>query len=259
MPRFAANLSMMFNEHPFLERFEAAKKAGFAAVEFLFPYAFAPGEIAQRLTALGLKLALFNAPPGHWEQGERGLAGLKGREAEFERGFEQALDYAEKLNCPTIHVMAGLVPEAEREAAFARYVAALARAAPLAASAGRTLVLEPINTRDMPGYLINRTSDATRAIGAVGAANLKLQLDFYHRQIMEGDLMRAIQDHHAVIGHVQIAGPPDRHEPDTGEIRFEPIYQALDAIGYSGFIGCEYRPRHTTEAGLGWFVPYREK
>lgn len=259
MPRFAANLSMMFSEHDFLDRFGAAARAGFTAVEFLFPYAFKADDIAARLQEYGLTQVLFNAPPGDFENGERGTSSLAGRESEFDRGIEQAIIYAEKLGCKKIHVMAGIAQDSERQAAFERYVASLARAAPLAASAGLTLCLEPINRRDMPGYLINRSHEARRAIDMVGAANLRLQLDLYHRQIMEGDLTRAIDDHRDILGHIQIAGVPDRHEPDEGEVRYEPLFARLDAAGYEGFIGCEYRPRGRTQAGLGWFEPYRNE
>lgn len=258
MPRFAANLSMMFSEAEFLDRFKAAAAAGFEAVEFLFPYTHPADEIAARLGEYGLRQALFNAPPGKWEAGERGTSSLPGREDEFDRGFDQALAYAERLNCRTIHVMAGIVPAGEREKAFERYVASLSRVAPRAASAGITIVLEPINTRDMPGYLINRSGEARQAIELVGAPNIRLQLDLYHRQIMEGDLTHAIRDNRDITGHVQIASVPDRHEPDEGEIAFSPLYAALDASGYQGFIGCEYRPRGRTEDGLQWFAPYRK-
>ena len=259
MPRFAANLSMMFTEYAFLERFGAAARAGFAAVEFLFPYEFAPEDIAARLRDHNLQQALFNAPPGHFAKGERGIASLAGRESEFDRGFDQALLYAERLNCRTVHVMAGLAAAEERDQAFQRYVASLTRVAARAAMAGVTIVLEPINTRDMPGYLINRSAEARRAIEAVGASNIRLQLDLYHRQVMEGDLSRAILDNSDITGHVQIAGPPDRHEPDSGEIRFDPLFELLDQQGYAGFVGCEYRPRGRTEEGLSWFEPYRQQ
>lgn len=257
MPRFAANLSMMFTEVEFLDRFAAAARAGFEAVECLFPYAYKAEDIAARLNEHGLTLALFNAPPGDWDKGERGVSALPGREAEFHRSIETALTYAAKLRCKTIHVMAGIVPADESERAFDRYIAALQGAAPMAASAGVTLVLEPINTRDMPGYLLNLSDQARRAINAVGARTIALQLDLYHRQIMEGDLSRAIHHNRDILHHVQIASVPDRHEPDCGEIRFEPLFFALDALNYSGFIGCEYRPRARTEDGLSWFKPYR--
>jgi hydroxypyruvate isomerase len=257
MPRFAANLSMMFTESPFLDRFSAARRAGFDAVEFLFPYAYPAAEIAARLDEHGLEQGLFNLPPGDWDNGERGTASLAGRDAEFDRSVETALEYAEALKCRTLHVMAGIPPTGDRERAFDRYVASLQRAAPLAASAGVTLVLEPINARDMPGYLVSRTDDARRAIELVGAPNIGLQLDLYHRQIMEGDLARAIRDNTGITRHVQIAGPPERHEPDTGEVAFPYLFDVLDGTGYAGFVGCEYRPRGRTVDGLGWFGPYR--
>ncbi len=259
MPRFAANLSMMFTEVAFLERFGAAARAGFAAVEFLFPYEVAPQDIAAQLRDHDLQQALFNAPPGDFAKGERGIASLAGRESEFDRGFDQALLYADRLNCRTIHVMAGLAADKDRDQAFERYVASLTRVAARAASAGVMIVLEPINTRDMPGYLINRSAEARQAIAAVGAKNIRLQLDLYHRQIMEGDLTRAILDNSDITGHVQIAGPPDRHEPDSGEVRFDPLFALLDQQGYAGYVGCEYRPRGRTEEGLSWFAPYRRQ
>ncbi len=248
MPRFAANLSMMFTERPFLERFDAAAAAGFRAVEFLFPYAHEPAEIRTALDRNGLRLALFNAPPGDWEGGERGLAAVPGRAAEFRSGFARALDYAAVLNPSRLHVMAGI---ASGEAARATYVANLAHAAE--AAGGRRLCIEPINTRDMPGYHVSTSDDAVAVLDAVGAANLGLQFDFYHAQIMEGDLTRRLERLMPRIAHVQIAGVPDRHEPDTGEVSFPHLFAALDRLGYDGFVGCEYRPRGRTEDGLGWF------
>jgi hydroxypyruvate isomerase len=258
MPKFAANLSMMFQEVPFLERFAAARAAGFLGVEFLFPYDFPKEEIAARLAAAGLHQALFNSVPGRFDKGERGLACLPGREDEFQAGVDKALDYAAALACPTVHCMAGLrpadVPEATLEAV---YVANLETAAAKAATQGVTLVIEPINTRDIPGFFLNYQSQARRVIERVGAENLKLQLDLYHCQIMEGDLAMHIRDFADITGHVQIAGVPERHEPDIGEINFFYLYELLDKVGYGGWVGCEYRPRGRTEDGLGWFQPWR--
>ncbi len=258
MPKFAANLSMMFQELPFLERFAAASTAGFAGVEFLFPYEFPKEEITARLHAAELSQALFNSVPGQWGSGERGLACLPGREAEFQAGVDLALDYAAALSCPTVHVMAGLrpndVPDATLEAV---YVANLETAAAKAATQGVTLVIEPINTRDIPGFFLNYQGHARRIIERVGAANLKLQLDLYHCQIMEGDLAMHIRDFADIAGHVQIAGVPERHEPDVGEINYPYLFELLDRVGYSGWVGCEYRPRGKTEDGLGWFQPWR--
>jgi hydroxypyruvate isomerase len=260
MPRFAANLSMMFTEVPFLERFGRAAAAGFDGVEFLFPYEHPKEVIAAELRRHGLTQALFNLPPGDFAAGERGLASLPGREAEFERGLATALDYAAALGCRTLHCMAGLLPDegmrAERERL---YVANLRRAARACAAAGVTLVIEPINTRDIPGYLISYQRDGRRIIEAVGEPNLRLQLDLYHCQIMEGDLARHVEAFADVTAHVQIAGVPERHEPDVGEIAYPYLFALLDRIGYAGWVGCEYRPRAATEAGLGWLAPYRRR
>jgi len=248
MPRFAANLSMMFTERPFLERFDAAAAAGFEAVEFLFPYDHPVAEIRDALDRNRLTLALFNAPPGDWEAGERGLTAVPGREAEFRDLFRLAIDYAAALKPARLHVMAGL---AQGPAARAAYVANLAHAA--AAAPGLRVCIEPINSRDMPGYHLSRSDDALTVLDAVGAGNLGLQFDLYHAQIMEGDLTRRIERLLPRIAHIQIAGVPDRHEPDRGEVNFPHLFRTLDALGYRGFVGCEYRPAGRTEDGLGWF------
>ncbi|MEK0085163.1 2-oxo-tetronate isomerase [Benzoatithermus flavus] len=258
MPRFAANLSMMFQEHPFLDRFAAAAAAGFAGVEFLFPYDHPAGAIAERLQRHGLTQALFNLPPGDWAAGERGLASLPGREEEFRRSVERAIGYARALGCRTVHCMAGLLPdEGERATRERLYVENLRHAARACGEAGLTLLIEPINTRDMPGYLLNYQGQARRLIEAVGAPNLRLQLDLYHCQIMEGDLARHIREYLPITGHVQIAGVPERHEPDRGEVNYRYLFDLLDELGYAGWVGCEYRPHGRTEDGLGWFAPYR--
>jgi hydroxypyruvate isomerase len=249
MPRFAANLSMMFNEVPFLDRFEAAAAAGFKGVEFLFPYEHPKEEIKRRLDDNGLDIALFNMPPGDFARGERGLASLKGREAEFEAGIAKALDYAEALGCHRIHAMAGL---RQGGANRATYVDNLAKAAAIAAAHHIEVLIEPINPRDIPGYFLNRTEEAKSIIDEVGATNLKLQLDLYHRQIVEGDLVQAIKQYADLTAHIQIASPPDRGEPDDGEINYLFIFQTLDKIGYKGWVGCEYRPRKGTREGLVW-------
>ncbi len=248
MPRFAANLSMMFTERPFMARFDAAAAAGFAAVEFLFPYAHPAAEIRGALDRNGLALALFNAPPGDWEAGERGLASLRGREAEFRDSIARALDTAAVLQPHRLHIMAGL---AEGAAARAVYLANLADAAEAAGAQG--LTIEPINSRDMPGYHLNTSDDAVAVLVAVGAANLGLQFDLYHAQITEGDLIRRLERLMPRIAHIQIAGVPDRHEPDTGEVNYPHLFAVLDRLGYAGFVGCEYRPAGRTEDGLGWF------
>ncbi len=258
MPRFAANLSMMFHETGFLRRFEAAARCGFRGVEFLFPYAFDAAAIRARLDASDLRQVLFNFPPGDWEAGERGIAALPGREEEFAASIDQALLYAAELDCPRLHVMAGILPpDIDPQAAENVFVDNLRRAAERAAEDGRTLLIEPINRRDMPGYFLSYQADARRIIERVGADNLRLQLDLYHCQIMEGDLAMHIREYLPLIGHVQIAGVPERHEPDTGEVRYSYLFDLLDELGYAGWVGCEYRPAHATEAGLDWFRAFR--
>ncbi len=261
MPRFAANLSMMYTEHDFLDRFAAAAKDGFRAVEFLFPYAFKPEEIAQRLSDNGLQQVLFNVPPGNWDAGERGLTSLPGREDEFRRSFvEQALPYARHLKCPRIHVMAGLLPAgASRAAHQATYLTNLEWAARQAATDGLDVLIEPINTRDIPGFFLNRQDHAHQVIAEVGAANLKVQRDLYHCHIVEGDVAMKIRQYLPTgrVGHFQIAGVPARHEPDLGELHYPFLFDLLDELQFDGWIGCEYRPRAGTSAGLDWFAPYR--
>ncbi len=258
MPRFAANLSMMYNEVPFLERFAAAAADGFEAVEFLFPYEHPPEVIAQRLKAHGLTQALFNLPPGDWTAGERGIACLPGREAEFARSVQDALPYALATGCKRLHAMAGLLPAGVTQAqARATYVDNLRMAARALAPHGITLLIEPINTRNMPGYFLNFQQQAHDVVADAGEPNLKVQMDFYHCQVMEGDLAKRLEKHFAGVGHIQIAGVPDRHEPDTGEIAYGYLFDRLDALGYAGWIGCEYIPAGPTSAGLGWLRAYQ--
>jgi 2-dehydrotetronate isomerase len=253
MPKLAANLSMMFQEAPFLDRFAAAEECGFAGVEFLFPYDFPAVGIAERLEKRRLTQALFNLPPGDWVKGERGMAALPGREEEFMSGLELALAYARSTRCPRLHVMAGNWPSGrDRREGRQTYVANLKRAAERAAQQGVTLLIEPINVRDMPGYFLNTTDEAMEVIAAVGADNLKLQLDLYHCQITEGDLAMHIRRLAGSYAHVQIAGVPERHEPDRGEVNYDYLLELLDEVGYSGWVGCEYRPAGGTRAGLGW-------
>ena len=257
MPRFAANLSMMFNEVSFLERFGAARRAGFDAVEFLFPYEHPAGEIKRRMDEAGLAVALFNMPPGDWAAGERGLACLPGRQAEFRDGVARALDYAHALGCPLLHCMAGIAPPAARPGTAASlYVANLAWAAEQAAAAGIRLVIEPINQRDMPGYLLASTAQAAGIIEALGADRVGLQFDLYHCQVSEGDLTRHMEALMPITAHVQIADVPGRHEPGTGEIAWDWIFRELDSLAYQGWVGCEYRPVAATEAGLSWRSRY---
>jgi hydroxypyruvate isomerase len=253
MPKFAANLTMMFNEVPFPQRFAAAAKAGFAAVEFLFPFDYPPAEVARWLQEAGLKNALFNMPPGDWAAGERGVASLPGREEEFRAGVARAIEYARALGTPSIHAMAGLLPSgADRKRHREVFVANLRHAAKTLAGEGLTLLIEPINSRDIPGYFLNTQAEAHAIREEVGQPNLKVQMDFYHAQIVEGDLSVTLRKHIAHIGHVQIASVPDRHEPDEGEIDYRHIFRLLDELGYPGWVGCEYRPRGRTEDGLGW-------
>ncbi|MDD5247463.1 MAG: hydroxypyruvate isomerase family protein [Rhodocyclaceae bacterium] len=253
MPKFAANLTLMFNEVPFPQRFAAAAQAGFAGVEFLFPYDHAPADVAHWLGASGLQSVLFNLPPGDWAGGERGIASLPGREDEFRRGVARALDYAAALGTPCLHAMAGVLPAgADRAHHRAVYVANLRHAAAALARAGRTLLIEPINPRDMPGYFLNTQAEAHAIRAEVGAPNLKVQMDFYHAQIVEGDLAAKFRRYHEHVGHIQIASVPDRHEPDEGEIDYRTLFRLFDELGYAGWVGCEYRPRGRTEDGLGW-------
>lgn len=254
MPHFAANLSMMFNEVPFLDRFGAARKAGFKGVEYLFPYDYEREEIRARLDEHGLEQALFNTPPGDWDAGDRGAAAMPGLEARFDEDLGRALRYAETLRPRNIHIMAGL---AQGPRARATYIANLKRACARAPDQG--FVIEPINNRDMPGYHLTTTDDACAVIAEVGAPNLRLQLDLYHCQIMEGDLTRRMEALGSFIGHVQVASVPDRHEPNQGETDFAHLMKTLDRIGYQGWVGCEYRPAGATEAGLSWFAPYRDQ
>ena len=257
MPKFAANLSFIFQEVGFLDRFAAAADCGFKAVEYLSPYEHAPEVIAERLNRHGLEQALFNMAAGDWEAGERGIAAMPGRQSDFREAVEKALIYAQATNCRLLHAMAGLWPaERDRAEAEAVYIENLRYAAERLAGHGITVVIEPINTRDIPGYLLNYTTDALRIIDAVGRPNLKLQFDLYHVQIMEGDLatkVRALAGHYP---HVQIAGNPGRHEPDVGEIHYPYLFDLFDEIGYEGWIGCEYRPKGATLAGLGWARKY---
>ena len=264
MPRFAANLSMLYPELPFMERFRAAAQDGFRAVEYLFPYAFPAAQIAEQLGAHALQQVLFNAPPGNWDAGERGLASLPGRDAEFRDGVDRALEYAATLQCPRVHVMAGLVPaESTRETLLPTYVERLRWAAQRAAPRRIDILIEPINTRDIPGYFLNRQDHAHEVIGIVGMPNLKVQMDLYHCQIVEGDLAMKLRHYLPTgnVGHLQIAGVPERHEPDVGEVNYRYLFDLLDELGYAGWVGCEYRPGAGSEPGgtsrgLGWLAAY---
>jgi 2-dehydrotetronate isomerase len=264
MPRFAANLSMLYPEHGFLERFEAAARDGFEGVEYLFPYEHEPRELAARLQAHGLQQVLFNAPPGQWEAGERGMACLPGREGEFREAIARALRYAEALACPRVHVMAGLVPQGQERAALRpTYVANLRWAAREAAKQGVNLLLEPINTRDIPGFFLNRQDHAHELVADIGEPNVQVQMDLYHCQIVEGDVAMKIRQYLPTgrVGHFQIAGVPQRHEPDLGELYHPYLFSVIDevsaACGWQGWVGCEYRPARGaqpggTSQGLEW-------
>jgi hydroxypyruvate isomerase len=254
MPRFAANLSMLFGEFDFLDRFTAARKHGFTAVEYLFPYAYPKQELAARLKGEGLTQVLFNTAQGDWDKGERGIGGLPGREDEFRRAFETGLDYAAALNCPRLHVMAGIVPAgADRARHRDTFAANLAWAAPLAKAAGVQILLEPLNGVDFPGYLVNGIKAFKEVAAAAGNDNVFLQYDLYHMQMSRGRLTQTFADHMDKIRHIQIAGVPGRHEPDgSQEINFPMLFLYLDSVGYQGWIGCEYRPRGRTGPGLAW-------
>jgi hydroxypyruvate isomerase len=257
MPRFAANLTMLFTEVPFLDRFERAAKAGFDAVEFLFPYAFETAAIRDRLRANGLTLVLHNLPAGDWDGGERGIACLPGREAEFRDGVARAIEVGSALGVPQINCLAGKAPAGVADEVLrAVFVANLRHAAAELKRAGIKLLVEPINTYDIPGFWLNRTAQAIGLIDEVAsdpsADNLFVQYDIYHAQRSEGELIATMRKHLAHIAHIQLADNPGRNEPGSGEIHYDNVFAALDAMGYTGWIGCEYKPATTTEAGLGW-------
>jgi hydroxypyruvate isomerase len=257
MPRFAANLTMLFTELPFLQRFAAAKAAGFDAVEFLFPYAFSKAEVKAALTDNDLRLVLHNLPAGKWEAGERGIACDPARASEFRDGVGLAIDYATALGCPKLNCLAGIVAPDAGAVARETLIDNLKFAAAALQKAGLGLLLEPVNTRDIPGFFVNRTDQGLAIIDAVADANLLLQYDIYHAQVMEGDIARTIETNFARIGHIQLADNPGRHEPGTGEINYAHMFQLIDRLGYQGWIGCEYKPATTTTAGLGWLNRYR--
>jgi hydroxypyruvate isomerase len=258
MPRFAANLSMMFTELPFKARFAAARMAGFKGVEFLFPYDYDAGDLAAELMSHDLTQVLFNLYPGDFNAGERGLAALPGREADFETSVTQALDYAGVLGCKLLHCMAG-VPKVleDPEKIMNTYISNLQRAAAEAGPHDVTILIEPINQRDNPGYYLSDIDSARRIIEAVAADNVRLQLDLYHRQVTRGDLIHAIRDNLDITSHIQIANPPDRADPGTGEINYPYIFAVLDEHDYTGWIGCEYKPPAATKDSLDWFEPYK--
>ena len=257
MPKLAANLTMMFNEVDFLDRFEAAASAGFKGVEYLFPYDYEPAQLVEKIEARGLTQVLHNLPAGNWAAGERGIACHPDRVAEFQDGVSKAIEYAAALNCPQVNCLAGIAPEGVSAAELdATLVGNLKFAAEQLKSAGIRLLIEPINTIDIPGFMLNYPEQARDLIERVGSDNLFLQHDLYHMQIMQGDLARNIERNMDIIRHIQIADNPGRHEPGTGEINYPYLFGYLDEIGYGGWIGCEYVPATTTQEGLGWTNPY---
>jgi hydroxypyruvate isomerase len=261
MPRFAANLTMLYPEHAFLDRFAAAAADGFEAVEYLFPYEWPSARLASALAEHGLQQVLFNAAQGDFAAGERGIAALPGREDEFRSAIDRGLDYAAALACPRLHVMAGLALSPQsRSSMRAVYLANLAWAAGRAAAAGVDILIEPINTRDIPGYFLNRQDEAHAIVADVGAPNLKVQMDLYHCQIVEGDVATKLRRYLPTgrVGHLQIAGVPERHEPDVGELHFAYLFDVVDALAWDGWIGCEYRPAKGTSSGLGWLRAWRD-
>lgn len=256
MPRFAANVSMMFPDVPVEARFQAARDLGFTAVEYLFPYAQSPAEVKARVAEAGVAMILLNTPLGDVAKGERGLAAVPGREADFRRDFDRAMAYAVDVGVPMIHVMVGVVDNADRDAAGAVLVRNVRAAADLAASHGVDILLEPLNTEDTPGYFLTYTEETRQVIDAIERHNVRLQFDFYHRQIMEGNLERRLEEHLDVIGHIQFSSVPGRHEPQHGEVNMDYLFAACDRLGYDGWVGCEYRPKTTVREGLSWAAAY---
>jgi len=266
MPRFAANLAYLFTERPLIERFDAAAAAGFKAVELQFPYDHAPSAVKAELDRHGLTMLGLNTAPGQrassqhasgqLASGEFGVAAIPGREQEFAALFKQALDYVTAIGGCQIHCLAGKVPPEQRPAAEKVFIGNLARAADLAAEKGITLLIEPINPRDRPDYFLTRAEHAADIIAKVERGNLRIQFDFYHAQIVGGDLIHRLEKFLPVIGHLQCAAVPSRHEPDEGEVNYREVFAAVDRLGYRGWIGAEYRPRFGTEEGLGWAQPY---
>ena len=258
MPRFAANLTMLFTEVPFLDRFAEAARHGFTAVEFLFPYPYAAAELKARLDAHGLSLVLHNLPAGDWDAGERGIAVLPGREEEFRAGVARAVTYATALGTPRENCLVGKTPDGvPSEEVHRTLVANVRHAAEVLGAAGITLLVEAVNDKDIPGFHLTRTAQVLALLDEVGHPNVQVQYDVYHAQRMEGELAATLERHLPRIAHVQVADTPGRHEPGTGEIHFDFLFAHLDAIGYTGHVGCEYKPATTTAAGLGWLDRYR--
>ena len=258
MPKFSANITMMFNEVEFLDRFERAAKAGFKAVEYMFPYEWPKEQLAGALASHALEQVLFNLPAGDWAAGERGIACIPGRQGEFRDGVESAIDYAKALGCPTLNCLVGLTPEGiDSDKVRQTLVNNLRFAADALEEKGIRFVVEMLNHNAVPGFYLVRTQEALRLLGAINHSNLRLQYDIYHMQIMEGNLIDTLSANMARIGHIQLADNPGRHEPGTGEINFPNVFAAIDRAGYDGWIGCEYVPTGTTEEGLGWMAPYQ--
>lgn len=254
MTVFSANLSMLFTELPFLDRFDAAAKAGFTGVEYIAPYDFEAAEIAERLKRNRLEQVLFNLPPGDWGKGERGIAVLPERVEEFRAGVDKAIVYAKALGCRQVNCLAGITPSGNDPATVEQtFVDNLKYAAPRLKEAGIKLLIEAINTIDIPGFYLTTTKQQLDIIEKVESDNLFVQYDIYHMQIMEGDLARTIEKNLGRIAHIQLADNPGRHEPGTGEINYPFLYEHLNRIGYTGWVGAEYKPKTSTEAGLGWF------
>jgi hydroxypyruvate isomerase len=257
MPKFCANLTMLFNEHEFLERFDAAAAAGFKGVEYLFPYAYPKEQLAEKLTRHRLIQVLHNLPAGDWAAGERGIACIPGRQEEFQDGVGRALEYAKALGCKQVNCLAGIAPkDAPADKVRETFVANLKFAAARLEEAGIRLLIEPCNTRDLPGFYLSRSQQALEVIREVGSSNLFLQYDIYHMQVMEGDLAPTIERNRALIKHMQLADNPGRNEPGTGEINYPFLFRFIDGLGYEGWIGCEYKPKGKTPDGLGWIKPY---
>ncbi len=258
MPKFCANLTMLFNEVDFFDRFEKAAKAGFKGVEYLFPYAWKKEQLVEKLSTFGLTQVLHNLPAGDWNKGERGIACLPGRETEFQEGVGKAIEYAKALNCLQVNCLVGFTPAGvPAEKVRKTLVANLRFAAVTLEKEGIRLLVEAVNDKDMPGFHLVHTGDVLDLIKEVGHSNVYAQYDVYHMQVMEGNLIKTIQANLGKIAHIQIADNPGRNEPGTGEINFSNLFKAIDATGYKGWIGCEYKPAGKTEDGLGWMKPYR--
>jgi hydroxypyruvate isomerase len=259
MPRFSANLSMLFTEVPFMERFERAAKAGFKAVEYMFPYPFEAERLADALAKGDLTQALFNLPAGDWDAGERGIATLPDRVAEFKEGVYTAIRYGLALHCPLVNCLVGLRPPGVPESQVRDVLVSNLRfAADALAKEDMRLLIESLNTRDIPGFYLSHTADVLALIREVGHPNISYQYDVYHMQAMEGDITTTIRNNIKTIAHIQVADNPGRHEPGTGEINYSNLFRFIDEAGYTGFIGCEYKPLTTTEKGLGWITPYMQ-